>query len=160
MEGKLYLRVEKERFYTVFGDYSTDLNNTELSNYLRKFHGVQSVFQGDIVSFNAFATESAQGFVRDEIQGDGTSGLYKLSTQDILIQSETISLQVRDRFRSEVIISETELIKDSDYSIDYIDGTIFFKAPIQSTDSTLNPRFIIAQYETESIANNNYCPKE
>lgn len=155
MEGKLYLRVEKERFYTVFGDYSTDLNNTELSNYLRKFHGVQSVFQGDIVSFNAFATESAQGFVRDEIQGDGTSGLYKLSTQDILIQSETISLQVRDRFRSEVIISETELIKDSDYSIDYIDGTIFFKAPIQSTDSTLNPRFIIAQYETESIANNN-----
>ncbi len=154
MEGKLYLRIEKERFYTVFGDYSTDLNHTELSKYLRKFHGIQSVFQGDLVSFNAFVTESAQKFVRDEIQGDGTSGLYKLSNQDILIQSETISIQVRDRFRSEVILSEVELAKDSDYSIDYIDGTIFFKAPIQSTDESLNPRFIIARYETQDASAN------
>jgi uncharacterized repeat protein (TIGR01451 family) len=154
MEGKLYLRVEKDRFYTVFGDYNTDLNNTELSKYLRKFHGIQSVFQGDTVSFNAFVTESAQRFARDEIQGDGTSGLYTLSNKDILNQSETISIQVRDRFRSELILSEVELAKDSDYSIDYIDGTIFFKAPVQSTDENLNPRYIIARYETEDASAN------
>jgi uncharacterized repeat protein (TIGR01451 family) len=154
MEGKLYLRIEKERFYTVFGDYSTDLNKTELSTYLRKFHGIQSVFQGDIVSFNAFVTESAQRFARDELRGDGTSGLYKLSNKDIISNSETISLQVRDRFRSEVIVSEIELAKDSDYSIDYIDGSIFFKSPVQSTDENLNPRYIIARYETQDDSTN------
>jgi uncharacterized repeat protein (TIGR01451 family) len=154
MEGKLYLRIEKERFYTVFGDYSTDLNKTELSTYLRKFHGIQSVFQGDIVSFNAFVTESAQRFARDEIRGDGTSGLYSLSNTDIISNSETISLQVRDRFRSEVILSEVELTKDSDYSIDYIDGSIFFKSPVQSTDEDLNPRYIIARYETQDDSAN------
>jgi len=153
MEGKLYLRVEKERFYTVFGDYSTDLSKTELSKYLRKFHGIQSVFQGDVVSFNMFATESAQRFVRDEIQGDGTSGLYQLSEKDIITNSETITLQVRDRFRSEVILEEVELAKDSDYSIDYIDGSLFFKTPIHSTDETLNPRYIIVRYETKGNAN-------
>lgn len=150
MEGQLYVRIEKERFYTVFGDYSTDLNRTELSKYLRKFHGIQSVFQGDIVSFNAFATESAQTFVRDEIQGDGTSGLYRLSKQDIINNSETISIQVRDRFRSEVILSEAELVKDADYSIDYIDGSLFFKTPINSTDENLNPRYIVVRYETQN----------
>ena len=154
MEGKLYLRIEKERFYTVFGDYSTDLNKTELSTYLRKFHGIQSVFQGDIVSFNAFVTESAQRFARDEIRGDGTSGLYKLSNKDIISNSETISLQVRDRFRSEVILSEVELAKDNDYNIDYIDGSIFFKSPIQSTDENLNPRYIVARYETQDDSTN------
>ena len=154
MEGKLYLRIEKERFYTVFGDYSTDLNKTELSTYLRKFHGIQSVFQGDIVSFNGFVTESAQRFARDEIRGDGTSGLYKLSNKDIISNSETISLQVRDRFRSEVILSEVELAKDSDYSIDYIDGSIFFKSPVQSTDENLNPRYIVARYETQDDSAN------
>ncbi len=154
MEGQLYVRIEKERFYTVFGDYSTDLNKTELSTYLRKFHGIQSVFQGDIVSFNAFVTESAQRFARDEIRGDGTSGLYQLSNEDIISNSETISLQVRDRFRSEVIISEVELAKDSDYSIDYIDGTVFFKSPVQSTDENLNPRYIIARYETKDDSAN------
>ncbi|EAT12009.1 hypothetical protein RED65_11730 [Oceanobacter sp. RED65] len=150
MEGKLYLRVEKRRFYTVFGDFNTDLNETELAQYLRKFHGIQTVYQGDLVSLNAFATESAQRFVRDEIQGDGTSGLYQLSNSDIITNSETISIQVRDRFRSEVILSEIELVKDADYSIDYIDGTIFFKNPIQSTDESFNPRYIIARYETEN----------
>jgi len=149
MEGKLYLRVEKQRFYTVFGDYSTDLNSTELATYLRKFHGIQAVFQGDDVSFNAFATESAQRFSRDEIQGDGTSGLYQLSNARIIPNSETLSIQVRDRFRSEVILSEVELSKDRDYSIDYIDGTVFFKSPVQSTDENLNPRYIVARYETE-----------
>ena len=148
MQGKLYVRVERERFYAVFGDFSTDLNNTDLSKYLRKFHGIQSVFQGDIVSFNAFVTESAQRFGRDEIQGDGTSGLYRLTEKNIISNSETISIQVRDRLRSEVILSEVELTKDSDYSIDYFDGTIFFKSPVQSTDENFNPRYIIARYET------------
>ena len=149
MAGKLYLRVEKERFYTVFGDYSTDLSKTELSKYLRKFHGIQSVFQGDVVSFNLFATESAQRFVRDDIQGDGTSGLYQLSQTDIISNSETITLQVRDRFQSALILEETELTKDSDYSIDYIDGSLFFKAPVHSTNEELNPRYIVVRYETK-----------
>jgi uncharacterized repeat protein (TIGR01451 family) len=154
MEGKLYVRVEKERFYTVFGDYSTDLSKTELSTYLRKFHGIQSVFQGDTVSFSAFVTESAQGFQRDEIQGDGTSGLYHLSQENIISNSETITIQVRDRLRSEVIIQETELTKDNDYSIDYVDGSLFFKTPIHSTDDKFNPTYIIVRYETESDNSN------
>lgn len=154
MEGKLYVRIEKERFYTVFGDYSTDMNKSELAKYLRKFHGIQSVFQGDIVSFNVFATESAQRFVRDEIAGDGTSGLYQLTNKDIISNSETISLQVKDRLRSEVILSEVDLVKDTDYTIDYLDGTIFFKTPVRSTDDQLNPRFIIARYETQDDSAN------
>ena len=154
MEGKLYVRVEKERFYTVFGDYSTDLSKTELSTYLRKFHGIQSVFQGDLVSFSAFVTESAQGFERDEIQGDGTSGLYRLTKGNIIANSETITIQVRDRLRSEVIIEETELSKDSDYSIDYIDGSLFFKTPIHSADEDFNPIYIIVRYETEDDSAN------
>jgi len=154
MEGKLYLRIERDRFYTVFGDYSTNMSKTELSKYLRKFHGIQSVYQGDEVSFNAFVTESAQRFERDEIQGDGTSGLYQLTASDIISNSETISIQVRDRFRSEIVLSEVELVKDSDYSIDYFDGSIFFKTPIQSTDENLNPRYIIARYETKDDSAN------
>jgi uncharacterized repeat protein (TIGR01451 family) len=155
MEGKLYVRVEKERFYTVFGDYSTDLSKTELSTYLRKFHGIQSVFQGDTVSFSAFVTESTQGFSRDEIQGDGTSGLYNLSKRNIIANSETITIQVRDRLRSEVVIEETELSKDSDYSIDYIDGSLFFKNQIHSTDNKFNPIYIIVRYETQNDSNSN-----
>ncbi len=155
MEGKLYVRIEKERFYSVFGDFNSDLNKTELSRYVRKFHGIQTVYQGDLLSFNLFATESSQRFVKDEILGDGTSGLYRLSAQDVIANSESITLQVRDRFRSEQTLNETKLFKDSDYVIDYIDGTLFFKRPIHSSDENFNPQYIVVDYETATSSQDN-----
>jgi len=146
---KLYVKVERNRFYTVFGDINTDLTVTELGRYSRQMTGVQSAYQGELLEFSAFAAETDNGYARDEIQGDGTSGLYRLSNQLLVANSEKIHLEVRDRFRSEVIISRRELQRDSDYVIDYQDGTIYFKEPIQSTDDSFNPRFIIAEYDVD-----------
>lgn len=146
---KLYIKVERDRFYTVFGDINTELTVTELGRYSRQMTGIQSAYQGETVEFSAFVAETDNGFARDEIQGDGTSGLYRLSNQLIVESSENIQLEVRDRFRSEIIISRRELQRDSDYVIDYQDGTVYFKEPILSTDDNFNPQFIIAEYDVD-----------
>jgi len=39
--------------------------------------------------------------MRQEIRGDGTSGMYYLSRRDLVINSEEITIETRDRFRSE-----------------------------------------------------------
>lgn len=147
---KLYVKVERDRFYALFGDINTDLTVTELGRYSRKLTGVQSVYQGETVEFSAFAAETDNGFARDEIQGDGTSGLYRLSNTLLIDNSEKIHIEVRDRFRSEVIVSRKELARNTDYVIDYQDGTIYFKQPILSTDDSFNPRFIIAEYDVNN----------
>lgn len=147
---KLYVKVERNRFYTVFGDINTDLTVTELGRYSRQMTGVQSAYQGEIVEFSAFAAESDNGYARDEIQGDGTSGLYRLSNKLLVANSEKIHIEVRDRFRSEVVLSRRELQRDLDYVIDYQDGTVYFKQPILSTDDSFNPRFIIAEYDVDN----------
>ena len=44
-----------------------------------------------------------------DIRGDGTSGLYRLGSNDIVLNSEKIRIETRDRFRSERIINTVEI---------------------------------------------------
>ncbi len=144
---KLYLKLEKDTFYTMFGDFDTGLDNTTLLKYTRRINGIKSEYKGKQFEYNAFATKTDHYFVKDEIKGDGTSGLYDLSNRDIVFSSERVKIEVRDRFRSEVIVESHNLTSILDYSIDYNNGTLYFKSPVLSADASGNPRYIVVDYE-------------
>jgi hypothetical protein len=153
---KLYVKIERDRFYALFGDYETGMTVTELSRYNRSFTGVKSELQSEKYEFNIFVSETDQAFIKDEIRGDGTSGLYHLSRNDIVMNSEKVTIEVRDRFRSEVITSSETLMRHIDYNIDYDAGTLFFREPVFSKDHNLNPIFIVADYETTDTSDKEY----
>lgn len=144
----LYLKIERDKFYALFGDFATDLSVTELSRYNRSLNGIKAEMKGEKYDFNVFASDTNQAFVKDEIRGDGTSGLYQLSRRNIVLNSEAITLEARDRFRSEVVVSSTTLSRHLDYDIDYEAGTIFFKSPVFSRDENFNPIYIVVDYES------------
>lgn len=144
---KLYLRIERSQFYALFGDFNTDLTFTELARYDRSMTGVKSEYEGKRFGYNSFVADTDQIFVRDEIQGNGTSGLYNLSNDNLVINSEKISLETRDRFKPQNVVAEQELQRFIDYNIDTVNGTLFFKQPVQSRDENLNPIYIVASYE-------------
>jgi uncharacterized repeat protein (TIGR01451 family) len=146
-QEKLYVKLERQQFMALFGDFETGLTITELSRYSRTLTGFKSDFAGEVFSYSTFAAQTDQGFVKDELLGDGTSGLYRLSTGNIIANSDKIRIEVRDRFRSEVIVESRTLTRFIDYSIDYFNGTVFFKQPVASRDANFNPQFIIAEYE-------------
>ena len=152
---KLYLKLERDQFYALFGDYETGLTQTQLSRYSRTLTGLKSEYRGAAVNFTGFASETAQNFARDEIQGNGTSGLYRLTHNGIVINGEKIRIETRDRFRSEVIVESRELMRHLDYDIDYDAGTLLFREPINSRDFDFNPIFIVAEYETVGVADEN-----
>jgi uncharacterized repeat protein (TIGR01451 family) len=152
--NKLYVKIEREQFYAMFGDFDTGLTVTELSRYSRRMTGFKTEMQSKNYELNAFASQSDQLYSRDEIPGDGTSGIYRLSHHPIVPNSDKITIEVRDRFHSEVIISSNAMSSFTDYSIDYDAGTILFKAPVYSRDQNLNPTIIVAEYETIPTGNN------
>jgi uncharacterized repeat protein (TIGR01451 family) len=149
---KLYLKLERDQFYALIGDYETGLTQTELSRYSRTLTGIKSEYHGDVVNFNGFASDTEQNFARDEIMGNGTSGLYRLTRGGIVINGEQIRIETRDRFRSEIIVASRRLVRHIDYDIDYSAGTLFFRQPINSRDTDFNPVFIVAEYETVGTA--------
>lgn len=147
---KLYLKLERERFYTLYGDYDTGLGETELSRYNRRVTGLKSEYHGGLFNFTGFATETSHRYVRDDIRGDGTSGLYQLSRGDIVLNSETIVIETRDRFHSEQIVERRNLRRHYDYNIDYQSGTVYFRQPVPARDSNFNPVYIVVEYETQT----------
>ncbi len=151
---RLYVRLEAEQYYALFGDYDTGLTVTELSRYSRSFTGLKSEFHDQRVSVTAFAAQTDQGFIRDEIPGDGTSGLYRLSHRAIVLNSDKITIEVRDRFHNETIVSSRKLSRYLDYQIDADAGTLYFKEPVFSRDEYLNPIYIIAEYEVAADGGN------
>jgi uncharacterized repeat protein (TIGR01451 family) len=145
---KLYLRLERREFYALFGDFETGLVDTKLTRYSRTLNGVKAEYQGKRITFNGFAANSDQLYGRDEIQGNGLSGPYRLSGRAIVPNTDKIRIEVRDRFRSERIIDSKQLTRHIDYDIDAGAGTIRFREPILSRDADLNPIFIVVDYET------------
>ncbi len=153
---KLYVKLEREQFYLLFGDYDTGLTVTELSKYSRTLNGLKTEFAGQTFSFDGFAADTRQAFVKDEIRGDGTSGLYRLTRKNLLINSEKITIETRDRYKSEIILSSRSLARHVDYSIDYDDGTLFFKSPVYSRDDGFNPVYIVVEYESDDKTDESY----
>ncbi len=145
---KLYLKIERKQFYALFGDYDTGLTVTEFSRYSRTVNGVKSEYKGDKFGYNAFATSTTQAYIKDEIPGDGTSGLYKFTRRNIVANTDKIRIETRDRFQSQIIVSSQSMSRYLDYDIDYTNGTVFFKQPIYARDSSFNPVYIVAEYES------------
>ncbi len=153
---KLYVKIEKGTYYAMYGDYKTELDETDLAGYSRSMTGLKSEYKGKNIHTIAFVAETQNLFYRDEMRGDGTPGYYHLTQKDILQGTETITLEVRDRYRNEIILDSRELYRYEDYDIDYDDGTIYFKEPIYSTDGVFNPQFIVATYEKDGDEQGNY----
>lgn len=145
--GRLYLRLERRQFYSLYGDYQTNLTQAQLTRFSRTLNGVKGEFRGREVSFTGFAANSAENYGRDEIQGSGLSGPYRLRGRAIVPNSEQVRLETRDRLRSELIVETRNLTRHIDYDIDTDRGTLVFKSPVLSRDADGNPVFIVVDYE-------------
>jgi uncharacterized repeat protein (TIGR01451 family) len=146
-QRKLFVKVERDQFYAMFGDFDTGLSITELSRYSRRLNGFKAEFRSKDYEVTAFGSETGQSFVKDEIRGDGTSLLYRLSRRGMVINSESIRIESRDRFHSERVTESRQLSRFVDYSIDYEAGTIFFKGRVPTWDDKLNPVYVVVDYE-------------
>ncbi|MFM9977779.1 MAG: hypothetical protein ACKVOP_07005 [Sphingomonadaceae bacterium] len=149
---KLYVRLERPQFYALFGDFETGMVEPELTRYVRSFNGVKAQYRSEQVAATAFAADTPYRHRREEIQGNGLSGPYALAARNILPNSERISIETRDRLRSNRIVDTKVLVRHIDYDIDYVAGTLRFRSPVLSRSSLLDPQIIVADYEVDGIA--------
>ena len=146
---KLYLRLERREFYALFGDFETGFTDTQLTRYSRTLNGVKAAYEGEHVRATGFAANTDTLYSRDEIQGNGLSGPYRLSGRNIVPNSDKLRSRCATASARELIVSSTALTRHIDYDIDASDGTIRFREPVLSRDRSLNPIFIVADYEVE-----------
>ena len=148
---RLYVRVETATFYALYGDFVTAFDQTRLARYNRTATGVKAEARLGAIKAQGFAAEIATRLRREEIQGRGITGPYALQSRQVLANSERVTIEVRDRFRSEIIVSRRTLTRFIDYDLDLLSGTLRFAEPVLSRDADLNPQFIVVEYETNGL---------
>ncbi|MEP0872713.1 TonB-dependent receptor [Trichocoleus desertorum AS-A10] len=160
----VYLRFERtspvagaEPDYGMWGDYNT-LEFARTSQLFtatnRQLHG----FKGNYNLGNLQATllygNNIQGFQRDTLVPDGTSGYYFLSRRLVIPGSENVFLETEEINRPGTVLERKSLNRGPDYEIDYDRGSLIFRRPILAVE--LNPlgqslvRRIVVTYQHET----------
>ena len=149
--GKLYVRIDKDRSFLMYGDYTTTDDNParKLSQYSRSLPGLRGHLEEGNVTANVFASKQSFRQVSDEFPARGVSGPYSVSNPNGIKGSEKIEILVRNRFQTSIILKATALSRDADYEFEPFDGKIVFRSPVPSVDDQLNPVSIRVTYEVE-----------
>ncbi|MEM9805298.1 MAG: TonB-dependent receptor [Cyanobacteria bacterium P01_D01_bin.56] len=163
-QDRLYLRFERTSDipgstpdYAMWGDFHTRefATSSQLFTGLnRQLHGFKLNYNLGNLAATGFYGDNIEGFQRDTIAPDGTSGLYFLSRRLILPGTETITIELEELDRPGTVIERQQLFRTTDYDIDYDRGTIIFNDSIPQTTvgdfGEILVRQIVATYQFEN----------
>ncbi|MGL5544806.1 MAG: DUF11 domain-containing protein [Cetobacterium sp.] len=147
----LFLRVERDRSYLLYGDYKTgDLleQRLKLGKFSRTLTGGVLKYEDDNVLLTGFIAETSNVKYVEEIKGEGVSGPYKLTRRDIIPGSEVVTIVVNDKSTG-MLLLEKKLISGEEYTLEYDFGRLYFSEPLPSVDLEFNPITIKVSYEVE-----------
>ncbi|NEO71011.1 hypothetical protein [Moorena sp. SIO3H5] len=140
----VYLRLERsgtkigiEADYLMWGDYNTEefsRRSQLFTSTRRKLHGFKTNYNFGKFQVTGLFANNVEGFQRDTIAPDGTSGFYFLSRRLLVPGSEEVYIELEELQRPGTVIQRERLSRVSDYEIDYDRGTLLFNQPILRTD--------------------------
>ena len=81
------------------------------------------------------------------VRADGTTGPFDLSNAPVTRGSDEVKIETRDRFEESTVLSSRTLIRDIDYTVDYLRGRILLHQPIASETISGDPVFVVITYD-------------
>ncbi|MBW4544267.1 MAG: TonB-dependent receptor [Symplocastrum torsivum CPER-KK1] len=171
-QDSLFLRFERssripnaDPDYAMWGDYDTEEFATASQQFTattRQLHGFKGNYNLGNLQVTAFYGDNVEGFQRDTIPPDGTSGYYFLSQRLLVPGSENVFVELEELTRPGTVLERKQLNRGPDYEIDYDRGTLLFRQPflrtqVSETGEVLVRRIVVTyQYESEGSDNNIY----
>ncbi|MEC4886561.1 MAG: TonB-dependent receptor [Scytonema sp. PMC 1070.18] len=148
--------------YAMWGDYNTEefaRSSQQFTGVTRQLHGFKGNYNIGNLEITGFYGNNVEGFERDTIAPDGTSGYYFLSRRLVIPGSENVFIELEELNRPGTVLKRKQLFRGSDYEIDYDRGTLLFRQPILRTDVDASTgqvlvRRIVTTYQYESKGSN------
>ena len=165
----LYLRFERNSpsnnsgiDYAMWGDFNTEEFATAAQLFTatnRQLHGFKAHYNFGNLAATALYANNVEGFRRDTIAPDGTSGFYFTSERNIIPGSETVYLEIEELERPGSVLERQQLNRGTDYEIDYDRGTLLFNDAVARTAvdqfGQLLVRRIVTTYQHEDGSDTN-----
>jgi flagellar motor protein MotB len=164
--GKFYVKLNRDQNHVLWGNFKVSYLGNELAHVDRGLYGGNAHYETEAttsfgeerVSIDAFAAEPGTLASREEFRGTGGS-LYFLRNQDILVGSERVRIELRDK-DSGLVTGTKNLQPVLDYDIDYLQGRILLAAPLNSTadDNLLVRTGTLSGEEAHLVVRYEYTP--
>jgi hypothetical protein len=162
-QDSVFLRLERNQDFITWADYDTQelaTTSQEFSALNRQLHGLKLNYNAGNLQFTGFYGDNVQGFQRDTIPPDGTSGYYFLSRRLLVAGTENVTVEIQEFDRPGTVLERKVLARGVDYDIDYDRGSLLFRQPLLRTDVdaktgvTLVRQLVVTyQYENQQNAN-------
>ena len=159
----VYLRLERNSpsfsgiDYAMWGDFNTEEFSSSSQLFTatnRQLHGFKANYNFGNLAVTGLYANNVEGFQRDTIAPDGTSGLYFTSQRNLVPGSENVYLEVEELERPGTVLDRRPLARGADYDIDYDRGTLLFNDPVMRTAvndaGQLLVRRIVTTYQYEN----------
>ncbi len=151
---RLYARLDSGRDSIMWGQFqATAGDDNAVGAYRQLLSGakVELANKDSHIHVNAFTARNQVAYVSTTIPVSGLLTLAQPLQPDIVVGSDYITLASIDR-RTGAVISQTPLIRNVDYTIDYATGTLrFINVPLPF-DPYFNPQVLQLQYQYQGIA--------
>lgn len=166
-QGRLYVKLERDQSYIMWGSYRAEIRPTDLNQIRRTLYGGKAKFvsqsktkygepAAELVLFGASPESVA---ITDEFRGTGGS-IYYLTYRNMLHGSEKVRVETRDR-HSYLVLNTQYLTYGYDYDIDYYSGRILLNEPLEGAvddndvvksegDEWGDPAYLVVSYEAET----------
>ncbi|MGI0486116.1 hypothetical protein ACN4EK_11810 [Pantanalinema rosaneae CENA516] len=147
--------------FLMWGDYTTS-EFARASQYFtatnRQLHGLKLNYNLGNLQITGIYANNVEGFQRDTIAPNGTSGYYFLSRRLLIGGSENVYIETQELGRPGTVIERKPLSRTLDYEIDYDRGALLFRRPILQTDFDIFGRTLVRQivvtYQYDSAGSN------
>ncbi len=135
-QGKFHLRLDRYDTRLMWGSFQTPVTGTDLVRFNRGLYGAEFRHRG--LATTAYGERRTQATVfgadpgtvgaRDEYHATGGS-LYYLRYTDILLGSERVMVEVRDR-ESGLVLESSTLVPFQDYEVNALQGRVMLRSPL------------------------------
>ncbi len=161
--GKFFVKLNKRENHALWGNFKVGYLGNELAHIERGLYGGNLHYQSLATTgfgeqrlvVDGFAAEPGTVPSREEFRATGGS-LYFLRQQDILVGSDRVRIEVRDK-DSGLVTSVVHLRPTLDYDIDHLQGRVLLSQPLSTIvdDSQLvrtgglsgGEAWLVVQYE-------------
>jgi hypothetical protein len=144
---QLSARVERGYDWLEVGDVQTvGAGGDRLGDYRRALTGVSARVGTGALTWQGFGSVTRQSLQHRQLRGDGSSGPY-LVGGGVRPGTDRVAVEVRALDNAARVISREELVRFTDYQMDYATGTLLLRRPVPSADAYGNPVFVVASVE-------------
>lgn len=147
-QGKVYVRLQKNKSKAIWGNYNTNFTGGEFSRYNRSLYGAYGEYlslgttsHGESkYQLRGFMSEPNTMFTHNEFLGTGGS-LYYLDKKDIVSGSPKVWVDIKDS-KTNRKIDRITLNEGSDYKINEFLGRLILEKPLSQLASKSDDQII------------------